>query len=342
MLEAKIYLNSNDNGTIDYNSSSFNLLNNISNISNLKNIKPKVQKPFILGVSKFSDDTNFVENYNGIITREYVDDNGNCDYTMVLKGNSIKYLYLIFNASTDEFASLLNVNGVDYENDNVTMILEFDSVNEININIKKWSKPNSYITFNSITTGVSSIDLIHNILSYNFENKIVNDNTKPEFGFFTSVGKITFIDTDDILKSSLEKKLLNNSKIEIKFNGRLIETCYANKWEVDYENNQYMVETKKINENILNLELPRKNVGTVELNETISVYELLSEISTNYINVNFSTISPQLTDKLTNKKINNFYRGKTTIQSMLNYICVSGMVCAYIDNEGKIGVVEYV
>lgn len=213
------------NGSIDYGVTAETLTEQGNDISNPQTINTTHSggiKPFIWGVSRIGsieeggDGSHFWSNptgepiivdgrqlggyYSGFWGKEPSNVNGEFDYPISFQivGENIDKFVIRFDEALGEYATVINVDGKDYDNTGEFIWTGIES-NVHNITIKKWNKPKRQTKITSILIGLV---VEYDKQYFQRSGRIVAgsrrtfDNTKPNFGVVSQYGSFRAIDID--------------------------------------------------------------------------------------------------------------------------------------------------
>lgn len=213
------------NGNIDYGSTAATLNgqgNDLSNPSAINTASVGGIRPFIWGVSRigsieeggdghhfWSDPTGepMIVNgrqvggrYNGFWGIEVSDENGEFDNSVTFQiiGENIDKFVIRFDQALNEFATVVNVDGKDYENTGEFVWTGVES-NAHYVTIKKWNKPTRQVKITSILIGLV-VEYDRRYFQKNSRvvagSRRILDNTKPFYGVANQYGSFRAIDID--------------------------------------------------------------------------------------------------------------------------------------------------
>lgn len=213
-------------GTLDYSKITTSLENQGNNISNpqaLSTIHKGGIKPFILGLSKLGTvdqggdghifwgslekgETQIDNNgrqiggyYGGFWSLEWSNEKAVFEnpISFPIPGDNISTFTLRFDKLLNEFATLINVDGIDYINIGFDFTWKGIESNIHNVIIKKWNKPFKQVKITSIIIG----------LTIEYDKKYVRrggkitagsrkttDNTRPNFAITPQHGSFQIVD----------------------------------------------------------------------------------------------------------------------------------------------------
>lgn len=260
-LTAKINLLSNFNN-LERSSTLKSIESNLSGsnvsveINQILGVKKQGGNPFILGVSllgggdTLSDGEDFFigeepANANGIFERPYV---------FTLQGTGIKALEIVFDTYNNQYAPVVVIDGVAYENSStVFSTANIDnSLFEHTIEINSWSVPNYPLRIQGIYVSLSILVNRENLIG--IESKIVDrsDLKLPSWGIISNTGNIEFNDANGSILQYIEEMILTSGlDVEIRLNNtffegksELIGKFQTDEWNYDNDNRIVSVSIK--------------------------------------------------------------------------------------------------
>lgn len=234
---------SSERGHIDYDNTVDLISGKGNNISNPTKIsEPHIAEPihpFIWGLSKWGSVENGGDGhilwgeldtwkdgiqvggkFNGFWSLQSGDENGDFDpiFEFQLVGTDIDHFRIDFYEIIEEFPTLINVDGMDYDNDKPFMFIIVNKANTHTIQIKKWNKPNRQIKISSILLGLKTTYDRSQIKYVSTGTRINNGTHKPEYGVMSNFGKLTIADTDKNILGQIELGYIEiGNKVEIVF-----------------------------------------------------------------------------------------------------------------------------
>lgn len=332
------YAPSVENSKINYINSDFGDINNISN-PNLLRIKSSGANPFILGFSKLNDGSTYLNNYSGIIPRNArSDENGNTDYQFSLDVKKIKVLAIWFDITRNEYATNLIINGVEYINDDVFFYKTFEEEQDyIDIKITKWSKPNSYISIDSILNEIEEYYDKNSIKNLVIGQEIASDNKMPNFSVIGQYGSFDIIDKNRSIREYMKEGLLRDTSVINIYNEEtLIGTFESEKWNTNSEEEKYSITLKNGIEKFSDIIVPK-----IKYKSNQTALDLIYYLFT-FTNLQSIFFDNDIKNKLQNILITNFYSESNDLLTQLNKFCNLTMTCIYINANGEMGIIDYV
>lgn len=219
---SKIELSGETNNISSYvetNTYGSNVLSNSSNIGD---------KVFLLEESPLDEGYKFSSNYNGYIGTTQSDSEGNVDsFYIYLTGENIKFIKINFDSISNQYATRLLINNVEYENNSYSFSHELPQAsNKVTIQILKWNKPNSFVKITSIvTTLLMQFDYKNGLKKINFSNSSNQNLEQPVFGVKSNYGNIELVDKNYQIENLANQNLLNSEKnVRIYFNDNKVGT----------------------------------------------------------------------------------------------------------------------
>jgi hypothetical protein len=261
-LTAKLDLFSGGNDTLSV--SSTNLLgNNISRPLNaILGSKSNGANPFLLGVSKFNDNSvlkSSVDYYIGKVKSNELGVFETPYEFKVTKTSAIKSLTIAFDTYNNRFPKSIEVDGVTYSDDDAyytvnteTTISLLNDVDKHTIRISNWNAPNTPLVITGIYVDIS-LDLDYNVLKSVSTTIADRGNFKlPSYGIISNVGSLAFNDITGEVKDYAEQGLLGSgAKVTITLNNTISDThevvgtfTTSKDWKYDNNNRSVSVNFK--------------------------------------------------------------------------------------------------
>ena len=341
-------------GSIDYEQVINNLPqgNNNSNPSAL-NTAHIGRRGFVLGASKLGSGDKFVskqDKYPGFMGRQLSDING--VYTppvqFTLVGTDINNFTIRFDKAAKQFATIINVDGTDYNNNNEVFTWSGLTSNVHKIQIKQWNTPLFPIRITSILVGLTieyNNSQIRNVIA---GSQSTFDNTKPNFNVVNQYGRIDIVDTDDrilqlaemqLLRANLPiyiflnapEKNLNESQNDYmaRIKSYMIGNYRSSEWSINYGNSFIQV--------TLNDEIENWNntlFGGVVFETARTVYDLLS-IILNHIHKEIQ-LPVYIKEHLQSIRIGFGYLSISNLREAIEKICNIGKINIFNNIKGDL------
>lgn len=269
------HLKNNISNFIETNTYEENILSNSSNLG---------EKVFLLNESKLDEGYKFASNYNGYIGTSQSDEEGNIDsFYIYLTGENIKFIKINFDSISNQYATKLLINNIEYNNNSYSFSQELPQAsNEVTIQILKWNKPFSFVKITSIvTTLLMQFDYKNGLKKINFSNSSNNNLETPIFGVKSNYGSIELVDKNYQIENLANQNLLNTEKsVRIYFNDNKVGTFITENFIKD--GNIVTIELKDKLLELQNIVFEKKYYGSSQLIKFFEDVNSLLE-SNNYL-----------------------------------------------------------
>lgn len=168
--------------------------------------------------------------YPGIVFDGATDENGNCDVGFTLTGENISSFVLHFDKTTKEHATLLSVDGKQFENKKDSFaVVGLGNKSQVTVKILKWSKPFHHVKITSLSLSFTEEFDKGFIKELERNSTLFDDNKKPDYGISVQSGKLVLQDKNsEILDLAKSRVLRDGLNFELIFNGRTIGTYFSN------------------------------------------------------------------------------------------------------------------
>ena len=215
-LTAKIDLISGNNGTLSEvtridGTPISGWGNNISSSIPLGS-KKTAKSPFIIGGSILDGSSTFSDGVDYFIGNQLSLGDGNFYfyYNIVVKGKNITSLTIAFDEQNRKHPKKIEIDGVDYADDDAIFTVTLPSANEHTIRIDNWNAPNSPLVITGIYVDVS-LDIDYRSI-VGLERSIFDraDYKKPSYGIVSNGGNLEFVDKDGEIADYAEQLLLKS------------------------------------------------------------------------------------------------------------------------------------
>lgn len=258
--------------------------------------------PFILGVNTIGDGSQYTEKYEGYMSKQLSDENGNCDFEITIAGEDIDNFIIHFDNVVNQYATEIQIDNETFTNDDTFFVAYIDKKTTHTVKFTKWSKPNSNIRFTAITIGLTLTYNQFNGLSYFVRgSQNMQDNSSPSYGAISQYGNVVISDFAgeisemeqiNVLKSGIKIKLYLDDNLvgeyifdtfekenDTTYNIQLTDKIY--KWNDMNVNTEYYQENKTAYDLYLFLKSQDTNVEYEELTE--ETINFLQSISIKYM-----------------------------------------------------------
>lgn len=352
-LTATINLISSNNGTLSEVSTNLSTNNISSQIGAILGVKSQVSNPFMLGVSEFGDNSTLEDSVDYFIGEQVSNENGvfETPYILTISGNEINSFTIAFDTSNNRHPNIINIDGVDYSDDDAIFTVTVPSADTHKITIRNWNTPNYPIVISGIYVDISIDINYRNLISLNRSINYRGDNKLPSYGIISNIGNIEFNDLNGEIRDYAEQLLLTSDlKVEVNLNNTLTDTqekigiFETRDWNYDNNNRKVSVSLKDDLEEWQNIQIqgfgydPREPFKIIADGKMSNIYKWLQD----------KTITPQKYEMLAFDDLDEktkFILENTTIDYPLlengslweqwTKLCEVCGLYIYKNNEGK-------
>lgn len=287
--------------------------------------------PFIIGVSKIGDGSQYLNEYSGYLSSVLSDSNGDCNFEMTINGSAIDKIIIFFDNVVNEYATEIYIDDQVYENNSVYFIQEVANQSSHIVRFTKWNKANSNIRFTSITVGLSlTFNQFNGLLYYIRGSQSMQDNSLPEYGALSQYGNVKIADYTGLINQIEELGYLAQGiKIKLYLDDELVGDYLFDTFERENStvyNIQLNDEIIKWNEIFVPGQLLKENATAYEL------YVLLKS----YYQADYENLDDDIANYLTNIKIKYFYLESGSLFSQWNKFCDITQMLIFKKQNGKI------
>ena len=357
-LTAKINLISSDYGTLSGVVSNLSGNNVSSLISLILGVKKQRENPFILGATKLGNGTTFESSVNYFIGSEVSNENGEFEtpYEITVNGSGISALTIEFDSLNKKHPNKINIDGVDYADNDSIFTINLESADEHKIIIDNWNAPNYPLVVTGIYVNIT-IDIDYrNLISLNRNITYRSDNKLPSYGIISNAGNLEFNDISGEIKDYAEQLILTTDlKVEIYLNNTLanvqerIGVFETRDWDYDNDNRSVSVSLKDDLEEWQDIQVeginydPRKPFEVIENGSMDNLYKWLQAQDKNgnyrtplkYQMLSFNELDVKTQEILENTKINYPLLENGTLWQQWEKLCQVCGLYIYKNNEGK-------
>ena len=297
---------------------------------------PKLgSKPFIIGVSKISDGSRYLNEYDGYLSKTLTDNNGNCDFTIAISGSNIDHFTIHFDNIVNEYATEIIIDDEKFVNDDTYFFVKVANQQNHSIKFTKWNKPNSNIRFTAITLGLNlSFNQFNGLLSFVRGSQNMQDNTTPSYGAISQYGSVKIADYTGEINELEELNLLTSGiKIKLYMDNELVG---------DYLFDTFEKENKTTYNIQLNDEIINWNdilVDEQKLQENKTAYDLYLFLK-NLYSADYEDLSNEMILYLQSILIKYFYLESGTLFEQWNKFCDITQILICKKQNGKISLIR--
>jgi hypothetical protein len=340
-----------------------NNINNYYQLNYESNDNYKGATPFILGASKLGyGDTLWLVSgttrYKGFFSENLTSSDGAANLNFSVWGGSgvaISRFVIKFDAKAKQWATVINVNGVDYSNDGAVFVWKGSAATNCTVTIKKWNKPLYPVRITRISSYLTVEYDASSIMTLSVGNQFLSDNKLPVYGVIGQYGSMELVDTDGQILTFAELLLLNaNLKIRTylnkpnredyavsetdKYNAALkvaqIGDFVSEKWNYAYGNKLVKVE---FIDTLLSWQKTKFSGFDLEASKTAaSAFDMLNALSKNIVLID--TTTKKFLSTIT---INTFYMEASTLWEAWNKLCGICQLVIYKQLNGDIRAMRY-
>lgn len=366
------YVPSSGNGEINHALTALSLSqkgNNTSNPSALDLPRAGGINPFILGVSKLGTkeqggsgnifwgaNTQFLGGvqiggkYSGFWSLQASNVNGyfapSLQFNII--GTAINHFVMKFDQTLNEFATLINVDGVDYINNNNEFVWTGAAHDTHTIQIKQWNKPFLQAKITSITNGVIVEYNRTQIKSANVKINNTNNNSQVFYGVAAGNGAMELVDIDnsfiqfaemDLLKAELPVQIYFNAPDRLEdeniddYKNRIRQHMVGNftteRFNYAYGNSNVNVD---LQDDILTWgSIAFNGISINESNTALTFFEELNSVIQNAVN-----ISPETKTYLQSFHFPDAFLPPSNLREAFNTLCWATATNIYKNRIGEI------
>lgn len=215
--------------------------NNLSSsgLNDLTNVNA-YQDLFLLNLSDLSGKYKYFSNnkVKYYISSVFSDESSNINIGIDVTTTKSNSITLVF--SKDYYPTLIEVNGIEYNNSDNTFQISIPSLTQTTTKIRvlKMNKPNIPLIITNINTGIT-IDYDETyIINFTRGSQLSTDNEIPKYELVSQYGNCRFIDSDNVVINLKVQGLLEKPKsIQLLLDDELIGKYTVQSWAYNTENN---------------------------------------------------------------------------------------------------------
>lgn len=266
----------------------------------------------------------------------------NSDLTITLQGANIGFITINFNDVSDEYATNITINDVDYENYNTSFYTNLTKTDTVVVKLNSWNKTNESYKISSIELGmVVDYTKSNGLKSFVRGSQIIDDNSSyPVYGVIGSYGDLELYDKNNIIQSLADSGYLRGSKsVKLYLEDTLIGTYLSEKFSKKNENS---IDVSLIS-SVINMDsvyVEKKVLGkNLTLRDLFDYLQLVAIDNGFYFNTNVNYVVA--TYKMYNIKVPYLYINGGTLTEQFNKVCDIAQARIYVNNKDNMELILY-
>ena len=191
---------------------------------------------FILGVSELGG-SDVLGSFNGWIGQENSDSaTGVLSNTkIVINGTDIDHFSLYFDSVAKQWATLIAIDGVEYENNDALFYWQGESADSHTVEFRRWNTFGYPARLTAINTGIVREYTRREIKSLVRGSELFSTPNEPSYGVLPQYGSLEIYDTDgEILEYARKRILDKNQSVVVRLDGEIIAKYLTDEWDYQY------------------------------------------------------------------------------------------------------------
>lgn len=288
--------------------------------------------------------------YNGVVPSNFADMNGNFingTNVFVLTGTNLTGFGINFDLELDEYATIININGINYNNSSPTFAVVIPETNIITIELKQWSKP--YVTakvtaiYNNIMRSYTNeiVDGTSSLLQLTRCNQSLSDNITPEFGIIGRYGSVQLIDYDNFISDLCNNNsLFSGIQTQTILDGQVIDNQLIREIKYSYGDRIVDMQLYSKLENLNFISIPS---NLLIIRERVTLFSIFNDLKAVCVdnNIYFEPLTLELSKYLYRIEYPLIQLEQKALLEQLGDVCKAGMLLMFENNKGRIEVITY-
>lgn len=319
--------------SVEPNNVSSKALNDLTNAN-------AYETPFLLNFSDLSGKYKYLKS-NGVkyyISSVLSDDDGNIDVSVEVTTTGATSL--TFSFSKEYYPSLINVDGINYENSDSTFQVSVlnTTTSKTNVRFLKMNIPNSPLIITNINTGITiDYDETH-IINFKRGSQLSTDNETPKYEIVGQYGNCSFIDSENIVINLKAQGILHKPK-SIKFilDDEIIGDYAIESWSYNTSNSVVDIEFIDTLSSLQEVALEEKEIDFIEGRTMLDIFNYIKELLINN-GEKFENINEEISNWLSSIKTTFFRYDSIDLITLCSYFCQSSQCNIYKNQKGNLEV----